>query len=85
MKKMTLDFYLPELNIGIECQGIQHFENGHFNDSSLEKIKERDAYKLKSCKENGIDIIYFSNIKNEMCISDKNDVIELIKIFESNG
>lgn len=26
LKKQNLDFYLPDYNIAIECQGIQHFE-----------------------------------------------------------
>ena len=28
--KQSLDFYLPDYNIGIECQGRQHFENDTF-------------------------------------------------------
>lgn len=26
LRQQRLDFYLPEYNVGIECQGIQHFE-----------------------------------------------------------
>ena len=27
LSKQSLDFYLPEYNIAIECQGMQHFKN----------------------------------------------------------
>lgn len=68
---LRLDFYLPQHNIGIEYQGIQHFkpidyfggENG-FN----EQLK-RDELKFKLCKEHGIQIKYISyenDINNEL-------------------
>ena len=77
-KRYSLDFFIPSVNMGIECQGVQHFEDGHFN-CTLEETNERDKYKFNSCKEHGIDIVYFSNIENDMCITNKDDVIKLIK------
>ena len=66
-KAMSLDFYLPDYNIAIECQGGQHFKPGHFYDTkdeveSLEKFREqvlRDELKYNLCKENGITILYY--------------------------
>lgn len=75
-KPMKLDFYLPEYNIAIECQGLQHFnyalstKYGWF-DGTKEKevIKEqinniikKDDLKRKLCEEHGIKIFYYSNL-----------------------
>lgn len=64
--RLSLDFYLPEYNIAIECQGMQHFEDiKHFNSSnkdSLEARKERDKRKRMLCNEHGIKLLYYSNL-----------------------
>ena len=58
--KQSLDFYLPEYNIAIECQGKQHFGNGGWSDKfDFNKQKERDIIKHSLCVEHGIKIIYF--------------------------
>lgn len=54
-----LDFYVPKANIGIECQGIQHFKDVDFFDRSVDEQKEDDRTKQILCKEHGIDVIYF--------------------------
>lgn len=36
LKRKTVDFYLPKINIAIECQGGQHFYGG-FNRNDKEK------------------------------------------------
>ena len=84
-KKYSLDFFIPSMNMGIECQGIQHFEDGHFKKMTLETIKERDRYKSDSCKEHGIDIIYYSNVEHDCCIDNIDDLIKLIRILQTNG
>lgn len=53
----SLDFYLPDYNIAIECQGIQHFKNVAIFKNS-ENSKKRDIKKNIKCKENGINILY---------------------------
>lgn len=62
----SLDFYLPEYNIAIEYQGIQHFKLGgwNINDEVLENIIRRDKIKYKLCKENNIHLLYFTKEKN---------------------
>ena len=62
--RMSLDFFLPDLNIAIECQGSQHYSDYYFNkwdkNSTLEKIVERDVKKNRLCSENNVQILYFS-------------------------
>lgn len=64
LKRKTVDFYLPELNIAIECQGGQHFYGG-FNRNNKEKadqihytVLKRDIEKKKLLDENNIKVIY---------------------------
>lgn len=61
--KLRLDFYLPDYNAAIECQGAQHFVDIYFNgqDSSLLENKERDKVKYNLCKEHNIKIYYYAN------------------------
>lgn len=63
--RQSLDLYLPEHNIAIECQGIQHFKPVDFGgkgekwaNKSFEEIKERDNIKLKKCLDFNIKMIY---------------------------
>ena len=75
---LPLDFYLPEYNVAIECQGEQHFMDGKRNiwfGQTIESenfVKEqrintinRDKLKKKICEEHGIKIYYISNLKSE--------------------
>ena len=69
-RNMYLDFYLPEYNIAIECQGIQHYKsNAHFKEEDVASTKVRDKLKYKLCKDNGIPIYYIRydyNIKESI-------------------
>ena len=59
----SLDFFLPQYNIAIECQGIQHFSNHPFfyhSKDEFEKSIERDINKFNKCKEQNIAILYFT-------------------------
>ena len=62
---LRLDFYLPEYNIAIECQGEQHFKpiEWYGGEEMLNYQKERDNIKKKLCEEHNIKIIYYSNKK----------------------
>ena len=75
--RQSLDFYLPDYNIAIECQGEQHFKPIPYfgGESSFKKIIERDKNKLLLCDNNGIKMIYY-HINN---ISNFNDFIKSIK------
>ena len=61
LSKMSLDFYLPDYNVAIECQGIQHFKYNDFLDSD-DTVKIRDEIKRKLCEENEIKLLYYSNL-----------------------
>lgn len=70
-KPLRLDFYLPDYNIAIECQGIQHFEPVKYfgGEERFNETRERDIIKRELCEKNGIKIIYITkkdknNIKN---------------------
>ena len=84
--KQYVDFYLPDYNIAIECQGEQHFKAlTHFGGEDNFKItQERDENKLKLCMEHGINILYYSNLGKNYpyhynVITDINTLINEIK------
>ena len=65
---MYIDFYLPEYNVAIECQGAQHFgievpNRIRFSEEDYRDIRERDELKYKLCKEHGIRLLYFCYYK----------------------
>ena len=76
----SLDFYLPEYNIGIECQGEQHFTPIDFGGIGFEYANKnfdlnlkRDERKINICKKHGIKLIhyhefekYFGTYENEV-------------------
>lgn len=58
---LRLDFYLPEHNIAIECQGRQHYQpsnTGFFTKEVVDEIRQRDTLKYNLCKEHGIENFY---------------------------
>ena len=58
----SLDFYIPSLNIGIECQGLQHYiPKDHFH--GLPGYIHRrylDMKKQRLCREHGVTLLYFT-------------------------
>ena len=74
-KIQYIDFYLPDRNIAIECQGLQHFEPIDFFDgkNGFHQRIINDNLKSQYCIDNDIKLIYYTenyNIKkavgNEM-------------------
>jgi hypothetical protein len=66
-----LDFYLPDYNLGIECQGEQHFrpidfgnKGEFFSHKMFEKTILRDNNKYNLCKSMNIKILYFCKKEN---------------------
>ncbi len=60
---LELDFYLPEYNVAIECQGQQHFVPKSFGGNKIEKFVKQiklDELKALRCKNNGVKLIYYS-------------------------
>ena len=60
--RQSLDFYLPEYSVAIECQGIQHFEPIEFfgGKKTFEYIKILDKNKFILCNENNINLFYIN-------------------------
>lgn len=61
--KLVLDFYLPDYNLAIECQGIQHFYPVKFFDGErgFKKLRRCDIKKFKLCSKYKIKLFYFSH------------------------
>lgn len=91
--KQSLDFYLPDYNIAIECQGEQHFNDTYFKVKNIEDTKkqlnyvqELDKKKKQLCKENNIKLIYFLEKKfvkyledDDIYFTDINKILEIVK------
>lgn len=87
----SLDFYLPDYNIAIECQGLQHFKNER-RYKNLEEIQERDAKKKRLCKENDVHLIYYVPEifaeymqEDDIYFTNTEDLIEYIKNYQNNN
>lgn len=72
---LKLDFYLPEYNLAIECQGKQHYtdKSKYGKNGEFENIVERDKRKFNLCKEHGLNILYYTDYNGE--------IPELYKLF----
>lgn len=93
----SLDFYLAEYNIGIECQGNQHFKEDKGRYADISQNIKRDNNKCKLCKENKVPILYYApffkleNIKYNKEIynennffTDLNELLDKIKALIIN-
>ena len=53
LSHQSIDIFIPKYNVGIECQGIQHFKDRiEYFSGTLEENIERDIRKYNKCKEN---------------------------------
>lgn len=59
LEGQSLDMYIPELSIGIEYQGVQHYEavDVFGGVEGLQNAKRRDEIKREKCKENGVQLV----------------------------
>ena len=80
--KQSLDFYLPDYNIAIECQGIQHFEPCEYfgGTEGFKKQIKRDKIKKELCSVNNIRLLFYCTkiIFNEDYYNDITKLIETI-------
>lgn len=62
LELQTLDFYIPDINIAIECQGRQHFSDkafsGRYRKRDFEYQIRNDILKGKKCRENNVKLFY---------------------------
>jgi len=65
--KLRFDFYLPDFNVCIEFDGIQHFQPvAPFGGmEEFEKLKIRDEIKNKWCEVNNIKLVRFNYLQNK--------------------
>lgn len=76
LDNLSLDFYLPQYNVGIECQGEQHYKFVKFFHRTEERFKlaqERDSKKSRLCEENNCKLLYYSDIE---------EVVDNEKVFD---
>lgn len=71
IKPLPFDFYLPNYNIVIEYQGIQHYESIEYfgGQENFENQILRDNIKRKYCEDNNIilfEIPYYSDLDREL-------------------
>lgn len=64
----SLDFFLLDYNVAIECQGEQHFKpvdfgnkGQDFADQMFIKTRQLDKSKFDKCEKNGIKLLYFTD------------------------
>lgn len=75
-RRLPFDFYLNELNICVEADGIQHFIP-KWNIKSFNDTKTNDAIKNDYCKNNNIKLIRISYLEYEQI----EDVLKKHKII----
>jgi ssDNA-binding Zn-finger/Zn-ribbon topoisomerase 1 len=71
VRNLELDFYLPEYNIGVECQGEQHFISVEYfgGEEGLQYIQANDNIKKQLCEEHNLRLFYINyndNIEKKM-------------------
>lgn len=84
--KQSLDFYFPEQNTAVECQGAQHYfaAPGYMGGEKGFKIRQGlDKKKLSLCQEHGIRVLYYDKSKfksflGEPVIKDKTVLLRTI-------
>lgn len=89
LHRQSLDFYLPEYNVAIECQGIQHFKKINFGMTTDEEVETKFQYtiandkkKAQLCEENGVKLLYYSDLGIDYpyhVFEDKEKLLEEIK------
>ena len=87
--RQNVDFYLPDYNIAIEYQGLQHFKPIKFygGEKAFDKTIERDKRKYMLCKENNLKLMYVSFEKElpktylDEIYNSENELIKNIKKY----
>lgn len=70
-RKLPFDFYLPDLNVCIEYDGLQHFKSVEMygGQKYLEETQFKDEIRNDFCNSNGIKLLrikYDKNVKNKV-------------------
>lgn len=80
LNQQSLDIFVPELNLGIEYQGEQHYKPVEIfgGDVGFENTKKRDQKKKQLCRENNVRLI-------EWPYSLEINQINLINLLKNEG
>ena len=83
LRPLHLDFFIPEKNIAIECQGMQHFKPVKYygGEEGLKIRQERDIRKMDACTKNGIKLLYYANFDYNFpydVIKDKQVILNIL-------
>lgn len=62
--RLELDFYFPELNLGIEINGLYHYEPIKGGVSNFERVQKNDSLKEELCMKLGIELISIKTIES---------------------
>lgn len=62
LEGLELDIYVPELKLGVEYQGEQHYRAfTHWGgEEAFQRTQERDKKKKKLCRKEKVDLVYFN-------------------------
>lgn len=62
LDNLELDIYIPNLCLGIEYQGQQHFKpiKAWGGEKALKGVQERDKKKARMCKDSGVTLIHIN-------------------------
>lgn len=86
--RQKLDFYLPDYNVAIECQGEQHFKPVEYwgGEEKLKHCKKLDSIKYDKCNLNNVKILYFAEKSNKIpskylshIFTNENDLLNYIE------
>jgi hypothetical protein len=81
-KILSISISSPILKLGIEINGIFHYEPIYGSDKLIQ-IQNNDKAKLRACNEKGIDLIIISDITSRLTVSEKeqfkNQLLNIIK------
>lgn len=68
--RQSLDFFLPEFKISIECQGSQHFVGWGNKEENFNKVLALDKIKKRLCEEHSIKMLYYTHEKEYNLVQD---------------
>ena len=75
LEGLELDIFVPDLKIGIEYQGVQHYKPLDIfgGIEALKRTQEHDIRKKRLCYENGIELIefYYYDEIGELLVRDR--------------
>lgn len=85
--KMSLDFFISEYGVAVECQGAQHFSSIDYfgGEEAYEKVRARDMAKLRLCEEHGIKVLYYSDLGIDYPYFVLEDLDQLIDAILAGG